>query len=104
MSPQALEQLMAELDAEDPPWHGDPALDAQEMRQMMAQHFCELDQMLAAQGVPLTARHEIMAAIAAHTMVENMVLHMSRLQQQGHLEDGDSLTLFRHWMRRHRLG
>lgn len=97
MTPQSVESLMAEIEAEDPPDFADLSLGEAEARHLMAAHFCEIDARLAAHGLGAEGRLEVMAAIAAHTMVENMVLHVRRLRSAATQDD------FRAWMRRHGL-
>lgn len=98
MTPESVVSLIAEIEAEDRLDFGDLALCENEARSLMANHFCELDRKLAEHGLTTEARLEIMAAIAAHTMVENMVLHL------GHLRSATGQADFRGWMRRHGLG
>lgn len=97
MTPQSVESLIAEIEAEDRLDFGDLSLDEQEARSLMANHFCELDRKLAEHGLTAEARLEVMAAIAAHTMVENMILHL------GHLRSARGRQDFQTWMRRHGL-
>lgn len=98
MTPESVVSLIAEIEAEDRLDFGDLALCENEARSLMANHFCELDRKLAEHGLTTEARLEIMAAIAAHTMVENMVLHL------GHLRSAAGQADIRGWMRRHGLG
>ncbi|MFN3986987.1 MAG: hypothetical protein ACK4KV_15955 [Rhodocyclaceae bacterium] len=98
MTPESIEALMSEIEAVDAPDYGALALDEDTARHLMATHFCELDRALAEQGMSLEERLEMMAAIAAHTMTENLVLHVHRLRAAG---DADG---FREWMRRHGMG
>lgn len=95
MTPASVETLIAEIESEDRIDFGDLAIGEAEARRLMASHFCEVDRQLAEQGVATEARLEIMAAIAAHTMVENMVLHLRRLRSDANRQD------FNTWMRRH---
>ena len=48
----------------------------------MASHFCELDRQLDSQGLSADQRLEVMAAIAAHAMVENFMLQLARLRSE----------------------
>ncbi|KON81208.1 hypothetical protein PA01_05940 [Azoarcus sp. PA01] len=98
MTPQSVESLIAEIEAEDRLDLDGLALDEHEARSLMANHFCELDRKLAEHGLSTEARLEVMAAIAAHTMVENMALHLGRLRSAAGRED------FHRWMRRHGIG
>ena len=97
MNPRNLASLMAEIEAGDPLDMSELSIDERDARELMASHFCEIDRRLARHGLKPEARLEMMAAIAAHTMVENMLLHMGRLQRS----DGEGLDTFRSWMRRH---
>lgn len=96
MNPQTLTELIADIEAEDPVDLGGLAIDEADARRLMASHFCELDRRLVEHGLAAEERLEMMAAIAAHTMVENLILHMKGLRQG---EDG--IDAFRDWMGRH---
>lgn len=96
MNPQTLAELIADIDAEDPVDLGEFSIDESDARQLMASHFCELDRRLAEHGLAPEERLEMMAAIAAHTMVENLILHMKRLRSRG-----EGIDAFRAWMGRH---
>lgn len=96
MNPQSLAELIADIEAEDPVDLGDLSIDEADARSLMASHLCELDRRLTEHGLAAEERLEMMAAIAAHTMVENLTLHMKRLRSG---EDG--IDAFRDWMGRH---
>lgn len=98
MTPESVETLMADIEAEHPLDFADLSIGEEEARRLMATHFCELDQQLREHGLDAQARLEIMVAVAAHTMVENMLLNLARLKS-----DGDD-TDFRAWMRRYGMG
>lgn len=95
MTPQSVESLMADIEAEDCPDYAELSIGEAEARHLMAAHFCEIDRRLSEQGLAPEARLEVMAAIAAHTMVENMVLHVHRLRSASSRMD------FQAWLRRH---
>ncbi len=97
MLPENVESLMAEIEAGDPLDFSQLAIDAEGARQLMANHFCDIDRRLGELGLGAEDRLEMMAAIAAHTMVENMLLQIGRLR---HEDDAD----FHDWMRRHGIG
>lgn len=97
MTPKSVESLMVDIEAEDPLDLADLSLSEEDARRLMANHFCEIDKQLAERGLDAEARLEIMAAIAAHTMTENMILHLGRLRASS----GDD---FHAWMRRHGIG
>ena len=98
MTPDNVESLMAEIAAETPFDFGPLPITEEEARHLMATHFCELDKYLAATGVAVDERLEIMAAIAAHAMVENFLLQFERLRGT------ESKDEFRRWMQRHGIG
>ncbi|AKU10361.1 hypothetical protein AzCIB_0456 [Azoarcus sp. CIB] len=98
MTPESVESLIAEIEAEDHIDFGDLAIGEREARSLMARHFCDIDHKLAEHGMGAEERLEVMAAIAAHTMVENLVLHLGRLRGAAAKAD------FRTWMRRHGMG
>ena len=98
MDPKALAVLMSELEATDPHDLAGLSIGEAEARELMATHLCEIDRRLADQGCAPEERLEIMAAIAAHTLVENFVLHLRRLDAEPQPVD------FREWMRRQGLG
>ena len=98
MTPQTMEALMEDIEREDPLDFGMLSIDEHEARALMANHFCEVDRNLAESGLGIEARLEVMAAIAAHAMVENMLLNVQRLNDRGAGED------VRAWLRRHGIG
>jgi hypothetical protein len=98
MTPESVETLMADIEAEQPLDFADLSIGEEEARRLMAIHFCEMDQRLLEHGLDIQARLEIMAAVAAHTMVENMLLNLAQLR------GGDGGADFRAWMARHGMG
>ena len=101
MNPQTVASLMAEIEQEDPLDLANIAIDEADARRLMATHFCELDRKLADHGLGSDERLEMMAAIAAHTMVENLLLHVGRLKAR---EADDGKDVLRDWMRRQGFG
>lgn len=81
MTPETIAILIAEIEAGDPMDFSALAIDADAARSLMAAHFCEIDRQLEELGLPADQRLEMMAAIAAHAMVENMLLHLARLRR-----------------------
>jgi hypothetical protein len=98
MTPESVEILMADIEAEHPLDFADLSIGEEEARRLMAAHFCELDQRLLEQGLDAQERLEIMAAVAAHTMVENMLLNVAQMRA------GSDSADFRAWMKRHGMG
>lgn len=98
MTPETIAALIADIEAGDPLDFGALAIDADGARRLMATHFCEIDRQLEDFGLPADQRLEMMAAIAAHAMVENMLLHLARLRR-------DPCDIgFRAWMERYGIG
>lgn len=95
MTPQSVEALIAEIEAEDRIDFGDLQIGEDAARSLMARHFCDIDRQLADHGMSAEARLEVMAAIAAHAMVENLVMHLGRLRNAAQGAE------FSAWMRRH---
>lgn len=95
MTPETVATLIAEIEAGDPLNFAGLSVDADSARLLMAAHFCDIDRQLVELGLGPDQRLEMMAAIAAHSMVENMLLHVSRLRGASDVAD------FRAWMQRH---
>lgn len=98
MSPEHVASLMNEIDASDPLDFSRLAIDADGARRLMANHFCEVERQLVDCGLEPDDRLAVMAAIAAHAMVENMLLYVELLQSAGRKAE------FHAWMRRHGIG
>lgn len=98
MTPQALECLMSDIEEADPLDFSDLAINVAAARRLMASHFCELDERLREAGLPAEDRVAMMAAIAAHTMEANFLIH---LRQLGTRSGGFDLRL---WMQQHGFG
>jgi len=95
MTPQTVETLMEDIEREDPLDFGLLSIDEHDARHLMANHFCEVNSALAEHGLDAEARLEVMAAIAAHTMVENLLLNVDRLKDQA------ADASFSAWLRQH---
>lgn len=98
MTPQRVEVLMEDIERDDPLDFGMLSIDEHDTRELMAQHFCAVDAALSDHGLNAEARLEVMTAIAAHTMVENLLLNVERLQNKPANAD------FKAWMTRHGIG
>ena len=97
MTPHSVETLMEDIEREDPLDFGLLSIDEHDARQLMANHFCEVDAALTEQGLSAEARLEVMTAIAAHTMVENLLLNVERLKETA-ADAG-----FSEWLKQHGL-
>ncbi|MBS1188224.1 MAG: hypothetical protein H6R10_16 [Rhodocyclaceae bacterium] len=98
MTPDAVMAIMAEIEAGDPLDFSPLSINLEDARALMALHFCEVDQRLAAAGLDSEARVTVMAAIAAHVTEENMLLNAAHLKRLDNPEE------FGAWMRRHGFG
>lgn len=98
MRRDALETLMNDIEAADPLDFSDLSIGEDAARSMMASHFCELDARLERAGLAAEERLTVMAAIAAHTMEANFLVHLQRLRGQAGGFD------LREWMTRHGFG
>ena len=98
MTPENVETLMADLEEGDPFDFSQLSIEDVDARKLMANHFCELDRQLDTQGLSVDQRLEVMAAIAAHAMVENFMLQLSRLRSEA------ARLEFRDWLRRYGIG
>ncbi len=98
MTPHRVEALMEDIEREDPLDFGLLSINEHDARELMAQHFCAVDAALTKHGLNAEARLEVMTAIAAHTMVENLLLNVERIQHKA--GDAD----FKAWMARHGIG
>ena len=97
MTPESLASIMSEIADADPLDFADLSIREPDARALMANHFCEIDRQLAASGLDSENRLEIMAAIAAHAMVENLLLNFDRCRHASQVD------AFRDWMHRYRL-
>lgn len=97
MKPQNIEAIMVDIADGDPLDFGDLSVREDDVRALMATHLCEVDRQLAAAGLAAESRLEFMTAIAAHALVENMLLNLARLRRAG--SDPD----FREWLKKYRL-
>ena len=98
MTPESVESLMVDLEEGDPFDFSRLSIADVDARKLMASHFCELDHQLDSQGLSADQRLEVMAAIAAHAMVENFMLQLARLRSEA-----DRLE-FKDWLRRYGIG
>lgn len=100
MTPDMLEGIMADIAEGDPLDFGGLSIDEHQARMLLANHLCRVDRQLASMGVDLEQRAAFMAAIAAHALVENMLLNVEKLRRARESTGDD----FAEWMRRHGIG
>lgn len=96
MTPNMLADIMSDIAEGDALDFGGLSMNESDARGLMASHLCEVDEKLHEAGFNAEERLTFMAAIAAHAMVENMLLHIDKL----HRAEG-SVIEFSDWMARH---
>jgi hypothetical protein len=100
MTPDMLEGIMADIAEGDPLDFGGLSIDEKQARMLLANHLCRVDRQLDEMGVDVEQRAAFMAAIAAHALVENMLLNVEKLRRAR----SDSAADFSDWMKRHGIG
>ncbi|MBI3284112.1 MAG: hypothetical protein HYZ65_04555 [Burkholderiales bacterium] len=78
---QELQDLMKEVENEDPIDFGDLPFDENELRSLVANHLCEMA--AALENFSEEDRHLTLLAVAAKLVLENFVLHVQLLRQHG---------------------
>ena len=96
MTPNQLEHIMADLAEGDPLDFGGLSIGEAEARQLMAFHLCEVDEKLRLADLDAEERLAFMAAIAAHALVENMLLNVDKLRRA---EQGSDALM--NWLEKH---
>src|ERR1700712_4360290 len=81
ITPQELELLMQEVEAEDPIDFADLPFDDHELRSLIANHLCEMAD--AMQGFSEEDRQLTLLAVAAKLVLENLVLNIQLLRRHG---------------------
>ena len=99
MTPNMLENIMADIAEGDPLDFGGLSISEDNARQLMASHLCEVDGKLSDAGFNAEERLAFMAAIAAHSLVENMLLNIEKLRRAENNRDALSDWLTRHGMK-----
>jgi hypothetical protein len=100
MTPDMLEGIMADIAEGDPLDFGGLSIDEKQARMLLANHLCRVDRQLDEMGVVAEQRAAFMAAIAAHALVENMLLNVEKIRRA----HSDGAADFGDWMRRHGIG
>ncbi len=80
-SAQQLQELMKEVEKEDPIDFADLPFEEDELRRITAMHICEMAATL--ENFSEEDRHLTLLAVAAKLVLENMVLHIQLLRQHG---------------------
>jgi len=81
ITPDILEALIKEVEAEDPIDFADLPFDEHALRALVASHLCEMADKLE----PFSAEDQklTLLAVAARLVLENLVLHVQLLRQHG---------------------
>ncbi len=78
---QQLEQLMQEVEQEDPIDFADLPFDEHDLRGVVASHLCEMAD--AMEAFSQEDRQLTLLAVAAKLVLENLVLHVQLLRRHG---------------------
>jgi predicted Mrr-cat superfamily restriction endonuclease len=81
ITPQQLELLMQEVEAEDPIDFADLPFDDHELRALIANHLCQMAD--AMEGFSEEDRQLTLLAVAAKLVLENLVLNVQLLRRHG---------------------
>src|ERR1043165_1984110 len=81
ITPHDLEQLMQEVEQEDPIDFADLPFDEQDLRSVVANHLCEMAD--AMESFSEEDRRLTLLAVAAKLVLENLVLHVQLLRRHG---------------------
>lgn len=81
ITPVELSLLMQEVEAEDPIDFADLPFPESELRDLIANHLCEMAD--AMQGFSEEDRHLTLMAVAAKLVLENLVLNVQLMRRHG---------------------
>lgn len=81
ITPQQLQILMKEVEQEDPIDFADLPFNEDELRQLIADHLCNMA--AALENFSEEDRHLTLLAVAAKLVLENLVLHIQLLRRYG---------------------
>jgi hypothetical protein len=81
ITPQELQQLMLEVEQEDPIDFADLPFDEHDLRGVVASHLCEMADAL--ESFSEEDRQLTLLAVSAKLVLENMVLHIQLLRRHG---------------------
>lgn len=79
ITPEQLQELIAEVEQEDPIDFADIPYDENELRQLVASHLCEMAQQM--ESFSEEDRQLCLLAVAAKLVLENLVLHVQLLRE-----------------------
>ncbi len=81
ITPEQLQDLMREVEKEDPIDFADLPFEEDELRAITASHLCEMAD--AMESFSTEDRQVTLLAVAAKLVLENLVLHIQLLRQHG---------------------
>jgi len=90
---EELEQLMEEVEREDPIDFADLPFNDKELRSVISNHVC--DMATALENFSEEDRHLTLLAVAAKLVLENFVLHLRLMYKQGQPVSHDIAALLR---------
>jgi malonyl CoA-acyl carrier protein transacylase len=93
ITPQQLEQLMEEVEREDPIDFADLPFNDTDLRSVISNHVC--DMAAALENFSEEDKHLTLLAVAAKLVLENFVLHLRLLHKQGEPISHDVAALLR---------
>lgn len=79
VTPEQLQELMKEVEREDPIDFADLPFEEDALRSLTASHICEMAEAL--ESFSEQDRHITLLAVAAKLVLENLVLHIQLLRQ-----------------------
>jgi malonyl CoA-acyl carrier protein transacylase len=90
-SVQQLQELMKEVENEDPIDFADLPFEEDDLRLVTANHICQMA--AALENFTEEDRHLTLLAVAAKLVLENMVLHIRLIRQHGQNVELDIATI-----------
>ncbi len=81
VTPEQLQELMVEVEKEDPIDFADLPFEEDDLRSLTAHHICKMAESL--ENFSEEDRHITLLAVAAKLVLENMVLHVQLLRRHG---------------------
>jgi predicted Mrr-cat superfamily restriction endonuclease len=91
ITPEQLQELMMEVEKEDPIDFADLPFEEDELRRLTASNICVMAESL--ESFSEEDRHITLLAVAAKLVLENMVLHVQLLRRHGIPLSQDVATL-----------
>jgi malonyl CoA-acyl carrier protein transacylase len=88
---QQLQELMKEVESEDPIDFADLPFEEDDLRLVTANHICQMA--AALENFTEEDRHLTLLAVAAKLVLENMVLHIRLIRQHGQNVELDIATI-----------